>query len=278
MTETEILRQQIEYLTNRNSKFVEFFLILSVVCIVAIVLLIVLNNRELKNKDKKLEDSQKYLQHIIKAQEEERHRISRELHDTVAQDMKYVNFLATRIEDQALSKEIQQNQRKCIDEIRDLCYNFAPIDIQNRDLPSALQNLIKSTQEKSNLNIRLTITDDVDFSVFNSDQLLYFYRIVQESISNILNHAQGTEATILFRQDINPNGKKVLKLFITDDGCGIEKNLLDLINSPQYLLVKNNQVHFGMRSIKERVALLNGTMNVESVVGEGTEIHIEIME
>lgn len=275
MTEEELLRQ-IESLTTANHQFIQFFVILSVVCIVAIISLIILNNRELKNKDRQLKENQIYLHHIIKAQEEERRRISRELHDTVAQEMKYVNLLATKLDQKNVALEIQQYQKKCIDELRELCYNFAPVDIQNHDLPNALKSLIQTFQGKSNLDISLIITENVDFSPFSTEQLLYFYRIIQECLSNVVDHAKANEVTILFRQSISETGQPILKLVVSNDGCGIEDNILSLINSPFSTIRKQDGVHFGIRSIKERITLLNGKLSVESIKCEGTEIMIEV--
>lgn len=218
----------------------------------------------------------KYLKYVIKIQEDERSRIARELHDTIAQDMRYVGLLIGKLPENEIIKDVQKYQTDCINQIRNLCYNFAPPDIKSGNLENALQTLVTETVHKSNLDLRLTILDNVDFSVFNQEELLHLYRIVQESITNIEKHAQASEATILFRCNQVDNKKRIYKLVITDDGIGIKPDLIENINSKNISIKKADGNHFGITGIKERVLLLNGTIEFNSIPDEGTEIVISI--
>lgn len=264
-----------EYLSLKetNSQYVNFFILLIISCFFIVGFLIYFNNKELKDTKKQLDASKQYLKYIIKTQEDERSRISRELHDTVAQDMRYVRLLAGNLPDNELAQEVQQRQSDCINQIRNLCYNFAPPDIKAGKLKEALQTLIASFLDQTKIDVRLTVLDNVDFSVFNSDELLHFYRIVQEALTNIKKHAQASEATVLFRTDV-VDGKNQYKLVITDDGIGIKPELLAEINNTNALIKKEDGNHFGISGMKERVALLNGSVHFSSIEDDGTEIVI----
>lgn len=238
-----IEHNEILSLKRTNYQYVQFFTLLILCCIFIVAFLIYFNNKELRNTKKQLDDSKKYLKYIIRTQEDERARISRELHDTVAQDMRYVGLLAGKLPDNNIANEVQQRQSECINQIRNLCYNFAPPDIKTGNMKEALQTLISEFMNKNELDLRLTVLDNVDFSVFTTDELLHFYRIVQEAVTNIQKHANASEATILFRYDkINGNG--IYKLLITDDGIGINPELLDEINNTNVLVKKEDGNHF----------------------------------
>jgi len=266
-----------EYLSLKktNYQYVQFFVLLIISCVLIITFLIYFNNKELKHKQNQLDASKTYLKYVISTQESERSRISRELHDTVAQDMRYVGLLAGKLPDNDIAAEVQKMQSDCINQIRNLCYNFAPPDIKTGNLKEALQTLVTEVVQRTNLDLRLTVLDNVDFSVFQPDELLHFYRIVQEALSNIKKHSNATEATILFRYD-EVDGKKIYKLVITDDGIGINSELLDKINNQNSLIKKEDGNHFGISGMKERVALLNGTIHFDSIPDEGTEIVVSV--
>lgn len=258
-----------------NYQYVQFFELLCVCCVFIVGFLIYFNNKELKNKQNQIDASKKYLKYVIKTQEDERSRISRELHDTIAQDMRYVGLLLSKLPENEILKEVQKYQSDCINQIRNLCYNFAPPDIKKGNLQNALQTLITDFLQKSDIDLRLTILENVNFKVFEKEELLHIYRIVQESISNIEKHAKASEATILFRCDKIQN-KNIYKLVITDDGIGIDVDLIEKMNNESTFIKKADGNHFGISGMKERVALLNGNIHFNSMPDFGTEIVITI--
>ncbi len=260
--------------SEKNTKYIMFYIVLSITVVLTGVILMQLNNRELKKKNREIFQSKNTLKFVIKAQEEERTRISRELHDSLAQDIRYIGLLALKIEDENLASEIQEKQAKCINEIRSLCYNFTPPDVGAGDLVSALITLVDDFKNNSGIECRLTIFESLDFSVFTTDELMHFYRIVQEALSNIQKHAKATEATVLFRGEKEESGKILYKLIITDDGCGIDNGILNSLKIMGHPLKKKDGAHFGLSSIRERTALLDGEFQIDSVIGDGTQIKV----
>lgn len=256
--------------------FIKYFMILIIFIAIFAAALITLTIIESKNKDKKIQESSDYLRYILLAQEEERNRISRDLHDTIAQDMRYTLSLIGALPDSEDSRLILEKQKLCINQIRNLCYNMAPPDIDNKDLAASLETLCGKFMQESLIETRLTITDDVDFSHFDSEKMLNIYRIIQESLSNIQKHANATEATILFRNtdvtDLEGETEQKLLMIISDDGEGIDSKLLNKINNEQ--ITFSVKGHFGVRSIKERVHLLEGSVIFNSYPDCGTEVRI----
>lgn len=257
-------------------EYKSFFWITLPLFILISILLFYYGWLDIKKQKQNLKESKLYLSYVIKAQEEERVKMARELHDTLAQDMRYVNLLAGQIQDENLKEEIRSHQTECINHIRFLCSDYSAPDIVSTGLISSIQNLIIDLQNRTNCEYNLTVLEDVDFSIYDNNQLLNIYRIIQEALQNIVKHANATEVSILIRRNNNPNSDRIHKLIITDDGIGIEPELLNIINSTNDVIKKADGNHFGIKSIKERVDVLNGYIKIDSVTNEGTEIVIEI--
>lgn len=259
-----------------NTRYIIFYILLIITTVLTVGILIYLNNRELNKMNRKLTQSKDTLKHIIKVQEEERTRISRELHDSLAQNIRIMGFLASQIDNEKIATEIQEKQTDCINEIRSLCYNFAPPDIRVGDLTSALKTLVSEFINQSGIECRLTMLDGIDFSVFTTEELMHFYRIIQESLSNIQKHSKATEATILFRYEKEEAGTTLYKLIISDDGCGIGKDILVSLKANRFPKKKIDGTHFGLGSIKDRTDILDGKLRIESMPEEGTQIIVSV--
>lgn len=318
------LRNQNYYLEEIHGEYYSYFKWVLVVVVVGGGALIYLNAREVKKRDKIIYNSEQFLRHSMEVQEAERRRISRELHDTVAQNMRYVSLLAENLEDKNAANNIISSQNQNIQDIRKLCYNLTPPNISSNDMVSSLelmgQKLFETTghsgkdarssgnadgadeNSAGEVDIRIVSEDAVDFSVWNADELMNIYRIVQEAFQNINKHAEASEVTVLFKAETatsssdsamgasgaasgakssvsgakNAGGetgkKRALKIIITDDGKGMSEELVEQINSGVFENTKN--CHFGIRNIVERVQLLGGTVAYRSEPNYGTQITV----
>lgn len=284
------------YLYNQNyalegshQKLFDYFIWLIVVIVLASVILIFLNTREVKKRDKIIYNSEQFLRHSIEVQEAERKRISQELHDTVAQSMRYVSLLAENLSDKETSEKIISTQNKNIEDIRKLCYNLTPPAISADGMTSALELLgakIFGGMDK-NFEFRIVTEDSIDFSYWTNEELMSIYRIIQEAFQNIEKHAKASEVTVLFRmikhsspdsmaqkkQD-QPKIERRLKIIISDDGVGMDKETLEKINRGIFTNIKD--FHFGIRNIVERAQLLGGTVVFNSEPDCGTQITVEV--
>lgn len=265
----------INYIQRRNSiveetqkRYINFYLILIFVVISSIILLLVFNGQELKKKDNRIMQSGAILKHTMEVQETERTRISRELHDTVAQSMRYVSILAEKITDKELSDTIISVQNNNIEDIRKMCYNLAPPSFRNMNIVDSLNILADKIFDREKTQVRIVTNGDIDFSCYTEEQFINIYRIIQELFQNISKHAQASEVTVLFRKE------ERMKIIISDDGIGMDSKMVSEINSQTFNISQN--LHFGIRNILERVQLLSGSINFRSEEDCGTTILIEI--
>ena len=153
------LRNQNFALQDTQQKYFSFFIWLLGTIIVGGFILIYLNIREIKKKDQIIYNSEQFLKHSMEVQEAERRRISRELHDTVAQSMRYVSLLAEGLLDKDAASKIITTQNENIESIRKLCYNLTPPGISANDMASALellgQKIFDNEEEVQNLGLLL---------------------------------------------------------------------------------------------------------------------------
>ena len=219
---------------------------------------------------------EKILKATNKGQEEERRRIALELHDSVAQQMRYVSILAEKIQDKELAKEIKKNQTECIENIRNTCYTLSTINMDKGNFPQALKNAVDNFQKRTGIETSLIITDDADFDSLPQITFHHLFRIIMELLANIEKHSGAGEVTLLIRgPSANEKLKAGLLIFISDDGKGIDSKMLEEMNSPKITNIKN--LHFGLQNIKLRLNEIGGSIKFISEPGEGTEVEIKIV-
>ena len=219
------------------------------------------------------------IEKILKAtnngQEEERRRLALELHDSVAQQMRYVSILAEKIADQELAKEIKTNQSECIENIRNACYSLSSINMDKGSFPAALKNAIDYYQKRTNISTSLVITPDADFDILPQIAFHHLFRIIMELLSNIEKHSGASEVPLIIRNPTeNEKIHQGLIIFITDDGKGLDEKALEMMNNKKINSIKN--LHFGLQNIKLRLNEIGGSIKYFSEEGEGTEVEIMI--
>lgn len=218
---------------------------------------------------------EKILKATNKGQEEERRRLALELHDSVAQQMRYVSLLAEKIPDKELSNEIKKNQSECIENIRNACYTLSSINMDKGSFPEALKNAIDNFEKRTKISTSLVITPDADFDSLPQVTFHHLFRIIMELLANIEKYSAASEVTVLIRNPL-PNDKirRGLMIFISDDGNGLDEKTLEMMNTKRVMSTKN--LHFGLQNIKLRLNEIAGTIKYVSVMGEGTEVEIAI--
>ncbi len=274
----------LSYLYNQNfvleqthKKIFIYFVWLVITIIGLSMILIFLNALEVKKRDKIIYNSEQFLRHSIEVQESERKRISQELHDTVAQSMRYVSLLAENLSDKDAAEKIISTQNQNIEDIRKLCYNLTPPAISAEGMTDALELLGTKIFDGmgDDFDFRIVADDSIDFSSWTNGQLMSIYRIIQEAFQNIEKHAKAAEVTVLFRKTKSEESKQEgLKIIISDDGVGMNQETVAQINDGIFTNIKD--FHFGVRNIVERVQLLGGTVTYRSEPDCGTQITVEI--
>lgn len=218
---------------------------------------------------------EKILKATNNGQEEERRRIALELHDSIAQQMRYVAILAENITDKELATQIKENQKECIENLRATCYTLSSINMDKGTFTLALKNEIEVFQKRTKINTSLVITADADFDSLTQNTFHHLFRIISELLTNIEKHSKASEVTILIRSPAASDKiRHGLMIYITDDGEGLDEKLLEEMNSKKITSIKN--LHFGLQNIKLRLNEINGGIKFYSEKGEGTEIEIRI--
>jgi two-component system sensor histidine kinase ComP len=198
-------------------------------------------------------------QEIVRAREEERKRLSLELHDKIIQALIGLNFNLGQLNSNEVPK-LRGEVRQIVSDLRQLCSELRPPTLDNLGLVPAIRSLLRELETTNNHapEIHLSVEGDEELQI-PEDVALNAYRVVNESLSNIFRHAEAQKVEI----KLNLHSDKV-SLEVKDDGCGFAvPNPLGKLLSEQ---------HFGLVGIRERLEHLQGNLSIESVPGEGTHI------
>jgi signal transduction histidine kinase len=222
-----------------------------------------------------LKESQKQLRQLssrlLSAQEEERKKISRELHDELGQALTLMKFRLRSVEkqlpaDQGALKEEAGNillyLNTIIEDVRRISKDLCPFIIEDLGLTRALQWLVDNFA-KNNRDILLTLDlPDID-SLFPQEAQTSIYRILQEALTNLVKHSGAASASVTIRKEPG-----MVSFSIEDDGKGF-----DMTN------VKAQDVSergLGLASMEERISMLGGSLELWSEQGKGTRISFSI--
>lgn len=207
---------------------------------------------------------------IIKAQEEERLRVAREIHDGPAQSMANVVLRAEIceklmvVEPDKVKRELhdlKEMVKESLQEVRKIIFNLRPMVLDDLGVVPTLRRFITELQKRSHISIELVVLGGEDQRLPSAFEVAIF-RIVQEALNNMQKHANAKRCVI----KLEIMAKRV-NISISDDGCGF---------NPEDLLDQTHQDSFGLLGMRERVELLEGRLRISSVPGKGTEIHVSI--
>lgn len=217
------------------------------------------------------ESERELVEKLINAQEEERKRIAYDLHDGLIQQLVgarfYLNQCKTQLADQ-FTEESQEmfnfgydSLSSAIVDGRNIMQGLHPTTLDDLGLTEALEELIQNAMRQGNWQISL----EIEPLTKNFDKVMSvtIYRIAQEALNNACKHAAAQHVSLKLWQDAG------IHLIIEDDGVGF-----DVEQPPQ----SNGNSGWGLRTMKERVSLLHGTIEIDSRVGDGTIITIQIPE
>jgi len=210
------------------------------------------------------------LRRVISAQEEERKRIARELHDETGQaltsllvTLRLMEQAATLSEAQALVARMQEVVGQTLDEIRNLALELRPAVLDDLGLMPALARYAQSCRSRFGLEVGFVSTGlDASFRLPLEVETT-LYRIAQEALTNVARHAGATCASILLER----RGRTAV-LMVEDDGRGFEPMHSSAQTQPHGRL--------GLYGMEERASLIGGRLTVESRPGLGTTVLVEV--
>ena len=208
-------------------------------------------------------------QQVISAQEEERRRIARELHDETGQSLTAL-LVGLRLVENARSMQEAQSQAKALrriaastlDEVWRLAWGLRPSVLDDLGLVATLERYANDYSTTHGIRV------DVQTSGLPSDRLplqveTTLYRIMQEALTNTAKHAKARTVGITVEYHA-----PYVQMVVKDDGCGFDVGTT--------LPSSGTSKRLGLHGMQERAALLNGSIVIESKPGIGTTIHVRI--
>jgi len=206
-----------------------------------------------------------YISGVIAAQEEERKRIARELHDGTGQLMTSLLAGLTALENVSTDPTVHNHAvelRKMVGltlkEVRNLAVQLRPSALDDLGLRAAIEHYVSFCSRHYEMQIDLTV-HGVEESPLSAELQTTIYRIIQEGLTNIARHARASSVDIILER----RGEEVL-VIIEDNGQGMSVNGLH----------KKADGRLGLYGIRERAELLGGKLTIESEPGQGTTLFV----
>ena len=251
--EKELVEQKasIQLLEKDNQTFKKL-MIFGGVALLLLFGVILLYRNQLYFKNRKVMQ-EKFSQELIVSQEEERMRISKDLHDGLGQRLLVVKNKLMASGDAETKNMIDET----IEEVRSISRDLHPFQLQEMGITKALEHTVTQIDENTTLFISSEI-DNID-NIFNQEGEVNIYRIVQESLSNILKHAKAEASKISVKKMAN-----FVVISIKDNGVGFDFS--DKLQNVKSL---------GLKTLVERTRFLDGQMKVESKVNNGTTLQFQ---
>ena len=208
------------------------------------------------------EQMQRLPRRILQAQEEERQRLARELHDEAAQALTSL-LVHLRLLERAHDPEKAQQQvqtlrdmtAQALEDVRRVALDLRPTILDDLGLGPALEWRVEEFNKVSGVHTTISI-DGLERRLPRDIELI-FYRVGQEALSNIARHAQAKNVAVSLRQE-----NEVISLEIVDDGLGFEA-----VSTP-----KTNGHGLGLVGMRERMAMVEGSLAIQTEPGQGTRI------
>ena len=221
---------------------------------------------------------------IIKATEEERYRISREIHDGPAQDLANVLFMTTiteRLMDQDIAEakktfaELREEIRRCLTSVRQIIFDMRPMALDDLGLPQAIEQLIQLFGERRKL--RGTFSLEGAYYALPKHVEIAIFRIVQEALNNVVHHAKTDKVRIRMHYT-----DQALTVLVADDGVGFDPGRMpvetETVDDALDMETQRRQRgrHFGVIGMEERAKIIGASVQILSEPGKGTKVHLRV--
>ncbi len=259
----DITQKELQLSTHTHTQNILIILLLFTLIIAFSAFLIIRIRNKAQLNQALLQQEKIRLREILKVQEEERKRISQELHDGVGQMMALVKMRVSDMEPQANQRESYKSTLHLIDsscnELRQISHQLMPGILIKGGLSDAVQELTTYFTQTNNLKIFTNITN---FERRYSELIeINLFRIIQELLNNIIKHARATEIHIQLSSDEN-----MISLMVEDNGVGMSKESITK--------GKGN----GWLNIYSRLEMIKGTVEIDTKPQKGTVVFIEVEE
>lgn len=251
--ENELIEKNtsIQLLEKDNESSKKRLAYISLVLFSLFLMILLLRNRT-RIKGKKILQ-ERYSQELLVSQEEERKRISKDLHDGLGQRLLLIKNNVVRTQDEETKKLVET----AIDEVRSISRNLHPFQLQELGITKAIEHTVNQIDENTSLFISSEI-DNID-NIFSKKQEINLYRIIQEALSNVIKHAGAEASKVVVKRYAH-----MVNVSVRDNGVGFDF-------SEKFQNVKS----LGLKTLLERTKFLNGQMKVNSKKNSGTLIEFQ---
>jgi signal transduction histidine kinase len=208
---------------------------------------------------------------ILSAQEDERRRISRELHDEVAQVLTGINLHLARLKKDAtadtkdLKKKITHTQRlveKSVNVVHRFAGQLRPPALDDLGLFPALHSYVTDFAKQTGLSVHLVSFTQDKSDKLDSTRRTVLYRVAQEALANVARHAKASQVNVSIEKL-----RGVIRMEVKDNGKSFQA---------QGASTAKGKRHLGLLGMRERVEMVSGRFTIESESGKGTTIRAEI--
>jgi signal transduction histidine kinase len=209
------------------------------------------------------------LKKVVLAQEEERRRIARELHDEWGQaltslliGLKVTEGAATSPRVQTVHGEMKATVARMFDSVHSLALELRPSLLDDLGLVPALANYVRNWPARFGVQIDFAAPGMTGLRLPREIEIT-LYRVVQEALTNVARHAQAQRASVLLER----RGNSVVAI-VEDNGRGF--------NVAEFMSEQAARQHLGLYGLQERASLIGGQFTVESTLGRGTTVYVEV--
>lgn len=213
---------------------------------------------------------------VIKAQEDERFRVSREIHDGPAQDLANLIFQTSVAEklvdydpDEAKKtlQDLRRQIRSCLTDVRQVIFDMRPMALDDLGLAPAINQLVSRMAARDMLTVDFSV-DGKAYDLPKHVEIAVF-RIVQEALNNVMHHAKTQMARVRLLY-----APSTLSVLIEDKGAGFDTEAKPEPDSEDGL--DEHVGHFGILGMEERAKIIGAELKVSSEIGKGTKVHLRI--
>ncbi len=230
--------------------------------------IVLLNGQLMTDLQAQLLEGDRLHRQAVRVREEERKRVARELHDQIIQALVGLNYGLAEIrthparDSSVRAASLQSDVRRILNDVRRICTDLRPPTLDSLGLVSAVRSRLRAVEAERPLEVAFAVEGDPEQNV-PEDIALCLFRVLQEALTNVQRHSEARRLSVRLR--LAPES---VQLLVEDDGRGFVM--------PRRLGQLTEAGHFGLLGLHERLEVVNGTLEIVSIPGQGTRLEARV--
>ncbi len=249
--EQEVAETEIDLLEAENKLSKQWMLFGGIVLFALFSIIYLVRSRRFAKSKQELQEQ--FTQNLINEQEKERTRIARELHDSVGQKL----MLLSKTTKSSGDENAEDLAKNTLEEVRSISRGLHPSNLERLGLTESINALVYNI----NANTDLFFTEEIDNidGMLPRESELHVYRIIQESLTNIIKHSEAKAVKMVIDKTTSS-----IKIMVRDNGKGFD------------IKTKNRTLSLGLNTLFERTKIIDAKMVLDSQIGKGTTLQLNI--